>query len=104
MRVEINAIYEVCNVHEISVDIGGFNYLVIYGHHINGWFISILNWNVCTEAAQPEDIGYNSERIDCVLRNMLSGNRLAKFDVAYALAESIYRHWVSHQEGKCKDG
>ena len=99
MKVKINAIYKVGNVHEISVDIGGFNYLVIYGQHINGWFISILNRNVCIEAAQPEDIVYNAERLNYVL-----GNMLAKFDVAYALAEAIYRHWVSHQEGKCKDG
>lgn len=98
MKVEINAIYEVCNVHEISVDIGGFSYLVIYGQHINGWFISIFNKNVCIEAAQPEDIGYSAERLNYVL-----GNMLAKFDVAYALAEVVYMHWESQQEG-CKDG
>ena len=103
MKEKINGIYDVSNVYEISVDIGDFNYLVIYGQHINGWFISILNWNVCTEAAQPECIVYNAERFDCVLQKMLSRNMLKKFDVAYVLAELICRYWESHQEG-CKDG
>lgn len=93
MKAEIKGIYDVGNVYEISVDIGNFNYLVIYGKHINGWFISILNWNVCTEVAQPEDIIYNTERLDCVLQNMLPRNMLEKFDVAYELAETICRHW-----------
>lgn len=49
---------------EISIDTAGYNYLVIFGKHINGGFIAIPNWNVCTEAsAHKGDIWENTERL-----------------------------------------
>lgn len=56
-------------MREISVDINGVSYLVIYGKHINNWFISILNRNVCTEVGCPEDFAYNVEKLVHVLGN-----------------------------------
>lgn len=75
---------KVSNVHEISVDWNGYNFLTIYGYHINGWFIAIPNWGVCVEASDPEDTVYNS-------------NKLAeKLDMANAgvkIAKEIREHW-----------
>ena len=36
---------------EQSLDINGFSYLVIFGHHINGGFIAIPGWNIACEAS-----------------------------------------------------
>lgn len=59
----IQAAYEVSDTHEISVDCGKFNYLVIFGHHINGGFIAIVNYGICCEASSPDSINYNTERL-----------------------------------------
>ena len=36
---------------------------MIYGAYENGHFIAIPNWNVCVEAAEPDDVLYNSESL-----------------------------------------
>lgn len=82
--IEIVGEYAVGDTHEISVDWNGFNYLIIYGYHINGWFVAIPNWNVCTEIADPDDILYNTERLSKILNNANAGRSLAK---------SISKHW-----------
>lgn len=33
---KIKSTYKVTQAHEFSVDWNGFNFLIIYGHHING--------------------------------------------------------------------
>lgn len=58
---------EVSKAHEISVDWNGYNFLIIYGKHINGWFIAIPNWQMCTEAGQPSDDFYNTEKLSRVI-------------------------------------
>lgn len=81
--------YKVTETHEFSVDWNGYNFLIIYGNHINGWFIAIPNWSISTEAAHPEDVFYNTER--------LSG----AIDVPGApdiLAEAIKEHWRGRHE------
>ena len=55
--------YEVPNAHEISVDYDGFNYLVIFGNHINGGFIAVVSHGICCEASSPDNIIYNMERL-----------------------------------------
>lgn len=77
MKAEVKNIYQASDVHEISVDFNGNNYLVIYGRHINGWFIAIPNWDVCVEAAPPEDVFYNSERIAHSLKRKTAAKELA---------------------------
>ena len=81
---ELKNSYKVTDTFEISVDYNGFNYLIVFGHHVNGWFISVFNWQVGTEAAAPEDVFYNTERLAVVLENV---------DVGKALAEAIYVYW-----------
>lgn len=53
---------KICFEHSISVN--GSEYLVIFGRHINGGFISIPNWNICCEASDIlPTAGYNAERL-----------------------------------------
>ncbi len=75
---------ELNEIHEISVDWNGYNFLIIYGHHINGWFIAISNWNVCVEASDPTDTFYNSEKLAKALDRANAGVELAK---------AIKEHW-----------
>lgn len=84
MKAEIRNTYEVSNTHEISVDWNGFNFLIIYGKHINGWFIAIPNWEVCVEASDPTDAFYNSEKFAKAL-NMANAS--------VELAKAIKEHW-----------
>lgn len=67
---------------EVEINYGGNYYLVIFGRHINGYFCAIPNWGVGCEMAEPEDIFYNTER--------LQGT--GKFNAvrAKALAKEIY--------------
>lgn len=67
MGVKIRNTYEILQTQEISIDWNGYNFLIIYGKHINGWFIAIPNWQVCTEAGHPTDDYYNTERLSRVI-------------------------------------
>lgn len=60
----INAAYKVSDTYEISVDYDGFNFLVIFGHHINGGFIAVVNHGICCEASSHDSINYNMERLN----------------------------------------
>ena len=48
---------------ELSIDSNGWNFLVIFGKHINGYYIAIPNHNICVEAACAADTFYNEERL-----------------------------------------
>lgn len=93
MKAEIQSDYGVFGVHEISVDWNGFNFLVIYGQHVNGWFIAIPNWNVCVESAEPTDESYNEEKLTKPFNNI----------TAKAIAEAIKEHWEGLQNGNSND-
>jgi len=84
MEAKIKREYEISNAHEISVDWNGYNFLIIYGKHINGWFIAIPNWEVCIEASDPTDTFYNSEKL---------AKALDKANVGIELAKVIKEHW-----------
>lgn len=48
--------------HDISLN--GYNYLIIYGKHINGCFIAIPNWEISCEAScRSNDVFFNMERL-----------------------------------------
>lgn len=59
----IGAIYHAEVLLEISVDVNGSNYLVIYGSHCNGGFCCIPNWNIGCEMGDPTDTFYNAEAL-----------------------------------------
>lgn len=90
---EIVGEFKVGETHEISVDWNGYNYLIIYGSHINGWFAAIPNWDVCTEISEPDDVFYNTEKLSRALDNTNAGK---------ALAEAISAHW-QHTKNKGKE-
>lgn len=89
MNYIIHNTYEVSQTQEFSVDCGDFNYLVIYGHHINGGFIAIPNWGVSVEAADPANIGYNTQKLCEKLNNP---------ELSRTLAEAIKEHWELTEE------
>ena len=89
MDYKIQNTYEVTETHEFSVDWNGFNFLVIYGHHINGWFIAIPNWNVCVEACAPLEIHYNTDKLATVFGNLSR---------VQAIAEAIREHWEGEKK------
>ena len=53
--------YEV-TAKEESIDCHGLSFLCIYGAHINGGYVSIMNWGVAAELSFTEK-GYNTEQI-----------------------------------------
>lgn len=85
-KYEIKQDHGAYTVHEISVDWNGFNFLIIYGKHINGWFIAIPNWKVCVEATEPTDIYYNIDKLSDALNDWKKGK---------AVTEAIREHWES---------
>ena len=71
--------------YEFPVDYDGFSYLVIFGKHINGWFICLPRNNVSCEAADPMDVTYN--RSNLIEKGKLDG------DFALLIAEMIKDCW-----------
>ena len=72
------------NVKEISIDWNGNNYLVIYGTHINGGFLSIPNWGIGGELSSHwiDDVVDNAGRINRFLKS-----KKASIQIAMAIAE-----------------
>lgn len=81
---KIKSTYEVTQTHEFSIDWSGFNFLIIYGHHKNGWFIAIPNWNKCTETGEPTDVAYNATKI---------AQTNIHDEAPMYLAQAIKEHW-----------
>lgn len=63
MDYKIGARYPAGVLFEISVDVDGKNYLVIYGWHINGGFCCIPNWNIACEMGDADDTLYNMDAL-----------------------------------------
>ena len=51
-------------IFEHEIDINGYSYLIIFGRHINGGFISIPNWRIGTKMASDGAIIYNTEQLE----------------------------------------
>lgn len=84
MSYKIRDTYKITKTHEFSLDYNDFNFIVIYGEHINGWFIAIPNWNICTEAGEPTDVGYNATKI--------AQTHICNIASKY-IAQAINEHW-----------
>ncbi len=63
VQYKIKEQYATSTKFEISVDANGWNFLVIYGKHISGYFCCIPNWNVGCEMAEPSDVFYNRQQL-----------------------------------------
>lgn len=84
LKFEINNEYEVSNVHEIDFDWNGFNFLVIYGKHVSGWFIAIPNHGICVQATEPDNDIYNIQKLSDAFNNVQKG---------LAIAKAVKEHW-----------
>lgn len=70
--------YEAHVIFEASIDANGYNYLVIYGKHINGYFCCIPNWQISCEMAEPGDTYYNANKLIGAGINDSAAKALAK--------------------------
>lgn len=76
-------------IEEASIDSYGYNFLCIYGSHINGNYIAIINWGVSAELSLfPNDITYNAMRIAEVLEKIPQTKANAS-NMAYDIANAI---------------
>lgn len=76
-------------IEEASIDSYGYNFLCIYGSHINGNYIAIINWGVSAELSSfPNDITYNAMRIAEVLEKIPQSKANAS-NMAYDIANAI---------------
>lgn len=49
---------------EESISCHGLDFLCMYGKHINGGFVAIINWGVAAElSAYGNDVRYNTDKI-----------------------------------------
>lgn len=92
MEYKINNTYKVSETQEISVDANDFNFLIIYGKHINGWFIAIPNHGICTEASHPSSgFAYNTEKLAAV-------EDINVKNASAIIAKAIKEHWEGLQK------
>lgn len=84
---KLNCIYKT-KAEEASIDACGYNFLCIYGSHVNGNYISIINWNVSAELSDPKDIVYNSNSISEGIQSISELNNQAD-QIAKEIAEAI---------------
>ncbi len=62
---------------EDSINCHGLNFLCVYGEHINGGYVAIINWGVAAElSASKYDIDYNRINILAALERSDSSNWL----------------------------
>lgn len=81
--------------YEFPVDYDGFSYLVIFGKHVNGWFISLPRNNVSCEAADPLNVAYNRS-------NLIENGKLDE-GFAFLVAEMIKELWHREKLGSRKE-
>lgn len=84
MTYKISARYKASALCEISVDVDGLNYLVIYGSHINGGWCCVPNWGIGCEMSDASDTFYNMEALIHVGLSSAAAKAIAA-----AIAESV---------------
>ncbi len=72
------------SAQEISIDYNGYNYLIVFGKHVNGGYFAIINHGVCGELATFKDIFWNTESISKAVKDYETGKVLALAIAAYA--------------------
>ena len=82
---KLNKVFKTTS-EEASIDACGHNFLCIYGSHINGNYISIINFKVSAELSEANDIFYNKNAIANSLETVLELK-----DDAEVIAEELAR-------------
>ena len=47
--------------YEAEVNAMGYSFHILFGHHRDGWFLCIPNWNFGCELAHPSDLFWNMD-------------------------------------------
>ena len=81
--------------YEFPVDYEGFSYLVIFGKHLDGWFICIPKDNFSCYAADPLDATANRQNL--IEQCKLDG------DFALLVANMIKELWYHEKLGGRKE-
>jgi len=55
--------YEAEVFFEIAVEADNYNFLVLYGQHINGGWCCIPNWGIGCEMGSPSDTFHNTKKL-----------------------------------------
>ena len=85
---KINSFYK-STIEEASVDSYGYNFLCVYGSHINGNYLAILNWGISVELSSfSNDITYNAMSLGRALENIPQLKANAS-NIAYDIANTI---------------
>ena len=80
---------------EESIECHGLDFLCLYGKHINGGFVAIINWGVAAElSAYNNSLRYNTDKILSALERSpdiawLPSDETARSAVARDLAQMI---------------
>lgn len=89
---KIENVYRTGNeINEISLDIDGLSYLVIFGSHANGGFCAIPQMGMSCELSaynRFEDIGHNAGSLSRVIKSKAKARIIAQ---AIHLASSVER-------------
>lgn len=72
-------------VHEFTVIWNSSIFNIVFGQYSHGWFIAVVNWKKCFNAAHPVDVSDNS-RLLCEALGFTE-------DVTDMLAEKIKEKW-----------
>lgn len=67
-----------------NVEINCYSFHLIYGRRDGNGFITIPNWGVCVEAADPEEDDYNAKQLKCCNETAVRANAKA---IAKAICE-----------------
>ena len=82
----IQKIYKADVLLEMSVDTDGYNFLVLYGSHVNGGWCAIPNHGISCEMSDPNDICFNAEAL--IYRGLTVK---AARGIAAAILEAAYK-------------
>lgn len=83
---KISHIGDACisEVHHIGVDHNGSYYSIIFGWYEDGGFCSIPNWDVGCELVRFDDVFWNMQSLNKVLKNKPAAEAIANAISDYA--------------------
>ena len=64
---------------------------IVFGQYSHGWFVAVVNWGKCFNAAHPVDVSDNS-KLFCEALGFSE-------NVTYMLAEKIKEKWENRAKG-----
>lgn len=59
---------------EMSVDIGDWNFYILFKKYINGYYIALPDYGVCVKATNADDVGYNMSNLSRALDKTVKKN------------------------------